>query len=203
MRTHLRQHSRPGASLAAHRQRGVTLLIALMAILILMGGAVALVRSFGTSLAIAGQMAFKRDLMNRGELGLAAARKALTSGSLINTEELRKDNEPKANYFAYLRANNDNAQGIPRDLIKDSDFSGTADDIAADGVTIRYLIERQCAGTGTFSEATCSVFAKPMSTSGGERRELVGAEYGAMYRITVRVKGPSSTTVYLQSLVTI
>jgi type IV pilus assembly protein PilX len=187
---------------SAHDQSGVTLVIALIALVIMMAGAVALVRSFGTSSALVGQMAFKRDIMNRGELGMAAARAALISGA-VNTETLRETNNLAVNYYASLRANNDNEKGIPKDLVKDSDFKGSASDITGNQVTIRYLIERQCTSTGAFSESTCAVFAKPVATSGGERREQVGPEYGATYRITVRVIGPHNTTVYLQSLVTI
>ncbi len=208
MPTHaMTPHANHGARRpSARRQNGVTLVIALIALVIMLAGAVALVRSFGTSSALVGQMAFKRDIMNRGEIGMAAARAALTSGKLINTESLRESDSLAANYYASLRANNDNDKGIPKDLIKDSDFKGTAPDItgsATDHVTIRYIIERQCTNIGPFSETTCSVFAKPKATSGGERRELVGEEYGPIYRITVRVKGPYNTTVYLQSLVTI
>lgn len=184
------------------RQQGVVLVITLIALVVMMIGAVALVRSFNTSLIAAGQLSFKRDLMNRGEVGLAAAKTALTSGAL-NTDLLRQSNLLSANYFATLRSNNDNAQGVPKDLIKDADFTGTLSDIQADGVTIRYIIERQCTNTGAFSPSTCSVFTKPSATSGGERRELVGAEYGPIYRVTVRIKGPRNTTTYLQSLVSI
>lgn len=178
------------------------LVITLIAMVIMMIGAVALVRSFSTSLIGAGQLSFKRDLMNRGEVGLAAAKAALTNGA-IKTEILRQTDLLSANYFATLRANNDNAQGVPLDLINDNNFTGTLGDIQADGVTIRYIIERQCTTTGSFSPSTCSVFTKPAATSGGERKELVGAEYGPVYRITVRIKGPRNTTTYLQSLVSI
>lgn len=186
----------------ASSQRGVVLVVTLIALVIMMIGAVALVRSFNTSLIAAGQLSFKRDLMNRGEVGLAAAKKALTSGAL-NTDILRQNNLLSANYFATLRSNNDNAQGVPKDLIKDTDFTGTLSDTQVDGVSIRYIIERQCTTAGPFSPTTCSVFPKPAATSGGERKELVGAEYSPVYRITVRVQGPRNTTTYLQGLVSI
>lgn len=193
---------RPCRRTLMQRQRGIVLVITLIAMVIMMIGAVALVRSFNTSLIAAGQLSFKRDLMNRGEIGLAAAKTALTSGAL-NTDLLRQNNLLSANYFATLRSNNDNAQGVPKDLINDSDFTGTLANITADGVTIRYIIERQCTTAGPFSPTTCSVFTKPAATSGGERKELVGAEYGPIYRITVRIQGPRNTTTYLQGLVSI
>lgn len=194
--------SSPPRPTAAPRQRGVVLVITLISLVVLLVGAVALVRSFGSSLAISGQNAFKRDLLNRGEVGIAAAKAALLNGA-ANSDILRENNQLAANYFASLRANNDSAEGIPKDLIKDDTFTGTAADITSNGVTIRYIIERQCASTGAFSQSTCAVFAKPAASSGGERREIVGAEYAPIYRITVRVRGPRNTTAYLQSLVTI
>lgn len=188
--------------LSSSRQRGVVLVIALITLVVLLVGAVALVRSFGTSLTISGQTAFKRDLMNQGEVGIAAAKTALTNGA-ANSDILRENNQLAANYFATLRANNDTADGIPRDLINDDNFTGTAADVQGNGVTIRYVIERQCANAGPFDASTCSVFPKPAASSGGERRELVGAEYAPIYRITVRVQGPRNTTAFLQSLITI
>ena len=56
----------------ARRQRGVSLLIALIGLMLMMLGAVAMVRSFGTSSVLAGNLAFRRDLTNQGERGVAA-----------------------------------------------------------------------------------------------------------------------------------
>lgn len=184
------------------RQRGVVLVIALITLVVLLVGAVALVRSFGTSLTISGQNAFKRDLMNQGEVGIAAAKAALTNGA-ADSDIRRENNQLAANYFATLIPGNDTPEGIPRALINDNNFTGTAADIQGNGVTIRYIIERQCANSGPFDASTCSVFPKPTASSGGERRELVGAEYAPIYRVTVRVQGPRNTTAYLQSLITI
>jgi type IV pilus assembly protein PilX len=49
------------------RQRGVVLIFTLIILLILTIGAVALMRSMNTSLFSAGNLAFRRDLVNQGE----------------------------------------------------------------------------------------------------------------------------------------
>ena len=64
-------HRRLNMQTPARRERGVVLLFALIALLILMIGAVALVRSFSTSGLNTGSIAFKRDLVSRHEVAVA------------------------------------------------------------------------------------------------------------------------------------
>ena len=155
--------------------------------------------SRNTVVAAINQLSVEGYLVSRVGSGTFVA----DSLTRANSDILRENNQLAANYFATLRANNDTADGIPRDLINDDNFTGTAADVQGNGVTIRYVIERQCANAGPFDASTCSVFPKPAASSGGERRELVGAEYAPIYRITVRVQGPRNTTAFLQSLITI
>ncbi len=54
------------------RQRGATLIIALISLVILSIGALALMRSTSTSLFMAGNLAFKRDVANQAERAIAA-----------------------------------------------------------------------------------------------------------------------------------
>jgi Tfp pilus assembly protein PilX len=59
-------------SLRPARQRGVVLLFCLIVLVILLAGGVAVVRSMNTSLTSAGNLAFRRDLVNQGERAVSA-----------------------------------------------------------------------------------------------------------------------------------
>ncbi len=68
------------------RERGVVLLFCLIILVVLLAGGVAVMRSMDTSLVGAGNLAFKRDLVNQGELAIAKAmREFQASGALAAT----------------------------------------------------------------------------------------------------------------------
>ena len=117
-------------------------------------GGVALVRSFDTSMLLSGNMAFKRDLMNQGERGMAQAITALSAGGALAGEATRQADAPGSNYSATSLASD--AHGIPQVLLDErrhlhaADTAGDISD-AASKVTIRYVIDRQCSAAGAFS----------------------------------------------------
>jgi hypothetical protein len=162
-------------------------------------GGVALVRSMDTSLLVAGNLAFKRDLVNQGERGMARALDVLRAGALAS-EATRTANLLSSNYSASVLAVND--RGIPRALVDDAVFGAsgmTAADITDGSVTIRYVIDRQCSGAGAFTSATCMLAAGAQDKSGTNWIPKPGAESKPVYRISVRVIGPRGTQAYLQT----
>jgi len=196
---------RRGAS--ARKQAGVILIISLIALVILMIGGIALVRSFDTSMLLAGNTAFKRDLMNQGERGMAQAITALSAGGALASEGTRQADAPGSNYSATSLASD--AHGIPQVLLSDdATFAAayTAGDIsdAASKVTIRYVIDRQCSAAGAFSADTCTNTTATASDKGGSSfLKKAGGGLRPVYRISVRVTGPRNTQAYLQSTVTL
>ncbi len=183
------------------RQRGVIMLVTLMAMVILLISSIAMLRSFDTSLLLSGSMAFKRDLMNQGERGIAQAVAYFNSGAL-STDSARQADVKSVNYSASILSSN--ARGIPEALLGSTKFSAagmTGTDItdSSTGVTIRTVIDRQCSATGAFSTSSC-VYVPGYSDSGGTNwLKKAGAEYVPVYRISVRVDGPRNTQVYLQT----
>lgn len=143
------------------RQRGVVLLFAMISVLIIMIAAVALIRSFNSSLFNAGNIAFKRDLQNRSDLAVQAAMSDFRAGKLLGTGALRQTNVPNANYSASaLNASTQlNHQSIPLALqdpptptnvaasMKNAGFTNP-DSPLVDGVSYRYVIERLCDAAG-------------------------------------------------------
>jgi Tfp pilus assembly protein PilX len=187
-------------------QRGVTLVIALIALTVLTIGALAMTRSSDVSLRMAGNLAFKRDLVNQGERAIATALAELNSGSLSG-EATRTSNRGASNYSATLLGSS--AQGIPNVLLSDAAYTAagfTRADItdAATGVSVRYVIDRQCSGTGAYDIGACQAVtakAPPKSGDGINPDVATGAVTRPVYRISVRITGPRGNQTYTQTTV--
>ena len=184
-------------------QRGVIMIITLIALVILMIGGVTLVRSFDTSMVMSGNLAFKRDLVNQGERGIAQAIALLKTGAL-STEATRQNNLGSSNYSA--TALNSDAHGVPLALFNsDSTFASTytaADTVdATANVTIRYIIDRQCSAAGAVSTDNCMTIATDADASGSNFLKKAGGGVRPVYRISVRVTGPRNAQAFLQSTV--
>lgn len=192
--------------LQRRRQRGVTLIMALIALITLTIGALAMMRSANTSLRLSGNLAFKRDLANQSERAIAAALADLRTGSL-STTSARQSNRAASNYSASLLSSP--SQGIPNILLDDAAFTAagfTRADItdSTGALTIRYVIDRQCSATGVFDVATCSTVStiagdKGGSAGGADAR--AGGTSAPVYRISVRVTGPRGVQSFHQTTV--
>jgi len=191
------------ASRNLQRQRGVVLLFTMIAVVLLLIAAVALVRSVDSSQIIAGNIAFKRDLLNQGERGIALAKKSLSDGGALADSVKRQEDSLPNNYAATMLVTN--AQGIPNILLSDTAWASSkmagADIIdRTSGVTIRYVIDRLCTETGPPDSAKCVVTTRV--TYGGSSHLIArraGGSTPPIYRISVRVTGPHNTQTYMQS----
>ena len=198
---------RPGSRRTARpqHQRGVIMIITLIALVILMIGGVALVRSFDTSMLLSGNLAFKRDLVNQGERGMAQAITALTSGTLAS-DPTRQNDLASSNYSATVLPT-DLRSGIPLALFGDDPTftaAWTAGDITDAQVTIRYVIDRQCSASGAYDASTCnSMVGVAADASGSNFLKKAGGGTRPVYRISVRVTGPRNTQAFLQNTVTL
>jgi len=202
--------------------RGVVMLFVLITMVILLIGAAALLRSFNTSLTSAGNIAFKRDLMNQAERAVPLVMTAVQSGAL-SSEAGRANNLPAQNYSATsLSANN---AGIPQALLSDAAFAAvgsTSNDISVSGqgVRIRYVVDRLCdpstpAGTtDSVAASTYCALANGGAPTGGSSSNLVTAVdatsggAGALvlqvvYRVSIRVDGPRGTQAFFQTTFTL
>jgi len=196
-------------------QRGSVLLFALITLTILLIGAVALVRSFNNSLFTAGNVAFKRDLLNQAERAVPVALAAMQTGAMASST-LRANHSVDNNYRASVLPTNN--LGIPDALLlNDTDFAtygSTSKDItvADQAVTVRYLIDRLCMTTGldTALGASKCTLADSGAPSGSSASEVVRAEdasaggAGALplqvvYRLSIRVTGPRNTQAFFQT----
>jgi Tfp pilus assembly protein PilX len=192
------------------QQRGVVLIFTLIILLILTIGAVALMRSVNTSLYGAGNLAFRRDLMNQGEVAVANVIAEFKTGDL-STSGSTLNNVPADNYSATMLAtnttNNGNYsdEGVPLVLLQPTlGTVGTHADLqgATSDVQIRYVIDRLCNATGVPNSTTCvqSTSAPAGGTAGNTA--VVTPPTATVYRLTVRVTGARSTQVFLQTTFT-
>lgn len=194
------------ANSTSGKQRGMTLVIALIALGVLTFGAIALNRSTSASLLASGNLAFKRDLTNQGERAIAAAIDDLRNGSLESSAS-RSANLVTRNYSATRLASSD--QGIPNVLVNEttygsSGFSLADIDDAAIGVKVRYVIDRQCTAAGAYSEGMCQSQAVGGRAPGGSSAlgDLLAVPIQRpVYRISVRVTGPRGVQTYMQTTV--
>lgn len=207
---------------APSRQRGVVLLFSLIALVIMLIAAVALMRSFNTSLFTAGNIAFKRDMQNQSERAADAVLTQFRTGTL-NTPAARAATDNTRNYSALMLPVN--AQGIPNALLtSDSTFDAayTApilySDDAGQSVKVRYLVDRLCSAVGdetTLGAAGC-VLADNPTPAGSSSANLQGADraplcptcssaapQGVVYRLSVKVTGPRNTQSFFQSTFTV
>ena len=196
----------------AQRQRGVVLMFCLIILVVLLAGGVAVMRSMNASLSGAGNLAFKRDLINQGELATSQALRAFQAGGLLNATTAPEANVVAANYSAVqLQAN---AQGVPLVLLSTvpsgPDITGAtftpAGPIAGSGnVTVHYVIDRLCAAPGPFAALVtagrCAFMPPTLNAAGGSSQLAKNAlppPAPAVYRVSVRVDGPRGTQAFVQ-----
>ncbi|MDN6883129.1 hypothetical protein QMO14_05885 [Variovorax sp. CAN2819] len=182
------------------RERGVVLLICLIVLVILLAGGVAVMRSMNTTLSSAGNLAFKRDLVNQGEQAAVKALALFSTGALSAVGADYNDVKT-SNYSAVRLDTND--RGIPLALLKDELYKGKATDIivGTDAIQIRYLIDRLCNVSGASSKSTCIYAPATTDVRGGSVQESgrPPPPKALVYRLSVRVDGPRDTQVFLQS----
>ncbi|SEM46040.1 Tfp pilus assembly protein PilX [Variovorax sp. YR750] len=186
----------------AKRERGVVLLFCLIVLVILLAGGVAVVRSMHTSLTSAGNLAFRRDLVNQGERAVSAVLTKFATGGTLATATA----DVPAENFKASRLDT-NAQGMPTVLFDDTAFATvgkTSNDIvdATAQVSIRYVIDRLCTASGTATSTGC--VQSSAAPSGGTAGPVPPPPppTATVYRLSMRVSGPRDTQVFLQSTFT-
>jgi len=225
MRTDFRASSGPRRA-----QRGVVLLFSLIALVILLIAAVALVRSFNTSLFTAGNIAFKRDMQNQGERAIDQVLTQFRTGGALVTQDARKNSVQTYHYSAVKL--DSNAYGIPNALQSEAAYAVVAGPVsssrditsandtslAGQAMKIQYVVDRLCSSTGpesTLGSGSCVLASDPVPP-GVSASKLMSADrpslgaglqsavpQSVVYRVTVKVVGPRNTTSFFQSTFTV
>jgi type IV pilus assembly protein PilX len=168
--------------------QGAVLLFTLISLVIMLIGAVALIRSFSTALGTAGNLAFKRDLQNQAERVVPTVLALMQTGALSNATA-RADHVVARNYRASILPSN--AQGIPNALLDNSTddavfatVGSVANDVElqTERIKIRYLIDRQCRNTGEealLGADNCMVSISSAAPAGGSSSSMDRAEFSS------------------------
>ena len=201
--------------------RGAGLVVALVVLVVMSLGALALVRAVASGLLVAGNFAFREAAVLAAESGSELAINWLSERA--ETAELFAD-QPDAGYYASLpvglslsgQANTNISAYVYWDDDQCAGLSGircftaaSALPIDAAGNRVRYVIHRLCRTTGSSDAAANSCLLFRSAQGGSSNRGQLS--YGASkrfqssdtvyYRITVHVRGPRNTTALVQTLV--
>jgi Tfp pilus assembly protein PilX len=175
------------------RQKGITLIIALIALVALTLAGIALMRSVDTNNVIAGNFAFRQASMQATDTGVEDA---FTQLKTIATSSV---DTPIANqYFTVMQPLDSN--GIPNTVTWSSVPSTTRGDY-----TVRYVIERMCTGTNgvAITDIVSNCVADQGTQASGSQKSgspVFSAASAVNFRVTVRVEGPRNTVAMSQTI---
>lgn len=212
--------------LRVRAQRGISLLFALMALVVISLAAVALVRSVDTSALVIGNLGFKQDATSAASQAAEQAVAYLTtnSGTTLHTDQ------PGSGYYASSRDTLDvTGQASTNTSRAVVDWSGdgscslyatgsfgtcvrASDEISLNGGAnrARYVITRLCATEGVPAAIDCAVPAGSALTGGGNKGALgygsgqkvqavvISSQY---YRIVVRATSARGTVSFTETMI--
>ncbi|MDC8785494.1 pilus assembly PilX family protein [Roseateles koreensis] len=215
------------ASPLQRAQRGVSLIFALMALVVLTLGSVALLRAVDTGMLVLGNLGFKQDALAAGSVGTetAVAWLQANAGTTLDSTHADKGYSEIA-YSTLDPTGRGIAAGVVNPVLVDWDgnsckvagvkgtpvcVKASPAIVAAGGNSVNFVITRLCAKNGPpDSTNDC---AAPISTTtttsvnkGGfgyaSARPLGGASsLGTYYRIVTRTAGVRGTVSYTETLV--
>lgn len=190
-------------------QRGTVLLIALILLVALSLGGIALIRSVSTSNMIAGNLAFQQAATHSADAGVESAIAFLEANSAGTLTTLHS-NILSGGGTRYVAQRQDPAAGQSWDAFWNTTLasSGAVNSLAQDaaGNTVSYVIHRLCNATGAPVYPGCSsspTDATSVGNSQGAGVVHLTGQRQVYYRITARVTGPRNTLSYVQVVVAI
>jgi type IV pilus assembly protein PilX len=187
---------------ARRSERGVVLIVALIALVVMTLAGIALFRSIDTGNSLSGNMAFRQSALQNSDVGVEAAFIALPA---IHVSR----NTPIANQYYAIRKSVD-SQGIPSGITWSS--VPCRDNLNAQVLCstreyqVKYVIERLCdeqtGGSTVVTSIATYCFAD--FNRGDERGKDSGAfitDIVTYYRVTVQVIGPRNAASYVQAVI--
>ena len=177
-------------------ERGIALLVALIASVGIAFSAAGLLRAVSTQSAVGGNLAARQRTMYAATESIEQSVASLFEVRTIadtGVDDLR------SNYFATYQTGA-NPLGVPRVLQAISNYPMNAASLdAGEGLTARYVIERLCQVSGPASRDTCTLTPStdPISQTLPPSGESPRRPY---YRVTIRIDGPAGATGFVQAI---
>lgn len=195
-------------------ERGVVVFIALIVLVAMTLAGLATLRSSGSAILTAGNLAFRQGATVSGDLGTESGLAWLVTQGPVTLEAR---NPAQGYYVTWNDLEPPLAAGQTfsavtwgdanwRDATKAVQVNGGAADAA--GNRVSYVIHRMCAvagpisGTGAPANQECVTLTDP--GKGGPKESGSKALTGTSqvyYRITARIEGPKNTVSYVQTMV--
>jgi type IV pilus assembly protein PilX len=182
-----------------HGQRGVSLIIALIALVALTLAGLALMRSADTSNVISGNLAFREATLQATDVGVETAIAALPTIATTSPDA----NYPAGcaagacNYYPTMQAAN--AAGVPTVI----DWSAVPSTALDSSYAVQYVIDRLCNGPTPVTDVAKKCMNLAATSSGSKKAGAVSFTSATQvyYRVVVRVVGPRNSTSLVQATV--
>lgn len=197
---------------ARKRERGISLLIALIVLMAMTLSAVGLMRSVFTSNRIAGNLSFQQAATQSADIGIETAVAWLEANSagatLFNHIDIDLGAGRPIGYFA-VRQDPGPDQSWEQYWSMTLAASNRVNTLPPDaaGNTVQFVIQRMCADTGDPTTGIgCSVVPATVGAEGNSHGVgVVGllSSGQSYFRITSRVTGPRNTVSFVQAVVAI
>jgi type IV pilus assembly protein PilX len=186
MRTlHKRRHQAQG------QQRGVTVLVVLVLLMVMLLGGMALARMGEVGTLASGNAAYREAAVQASEVGINTAYVAVQG--LANEET-------NSGSWYWAQAQTLDSTGMPTTANWTS-----APEVVVGNYSVRYVVERLCTGTLPIADPVrqCVNKIKKVPQSQSDNGvEAPDPPTAKLYRVTVRVTGPRDTRTFVQSLLT-
>jgi len=196
------------------------MVIALIVLVIMSLGGLALIRSMDTSNLIAGNMAFQQAATHSADAGVEAAVAWLetnnTVAGALNTSNANMGYSASTPNITATQTgeafwNSLSPSGICWIPLVGGACSTAPGVPDASGNTMAFMIQRLCSGTGAPASSGCAIVPNSGVAAGanlgnneGSNEEIIvptNTGTAVYYRITVRVNGPRNTASFVQATV--
>lgn len=204
---HARGSRAPAASF--HSQRGLSLIVALVALVTMIAAALALFRAVDSANLASTNYQFLRSAEQNTDMAMNEALLAYMQShptAALNVND-RNTNQPAIAYYAVQGAQN--ANGIPLALADlpapawsssgpvATGWPGEAIDSQSRQLR-RYVIERLCSAAGPATANTCRLYEYQFPRNCQNNCSTGTSEWLPFIRITVRIDGPKNAVAYAQ-----
>ena len=187
--------------MTVRKQRGVVLFIALIVLVAMSLAGIALWRSIGTGVVIAGNIAMQRGAVTSTDIGIESARVWLMAqpASILNNTQAQGYVSSWDNVFDAAKFNWDGQGALVTTPLPDNRDAA--------GFKTQYVIHRLCLKPNLGTEDPNQQCLTQVEAGGASSR--TGGGYGSValggtkfiyYRVTSRAVGPRNTVSYTQSI---
>ena len=187
------------SSTTLNRQSGVSLIIAMIAVIAMTLAGLALMRAVDTSNIVSGNLAFRQATLNATDVGVETSLSNLATilSTSIDANYPAGCAVGACSYYP-IRQVAVNTAGVPTVINWDAVPSTTLDSSYA----VQYVIDRLCDGPTPVTDVNLKCMHNADKTVGSKKAGAVSFTSAdkVFYRVTVRVVGPRNTMSLVQAL---